>query len=118
VSKCLSWSDVVARVRHLLEARGDPVSDALLGNLKDIVELAQAGVALPEVGIGYWPTATLGWPSLTLEIFEDRIEVYPPTPPGKAITVWGEPHTPGQAFSEAFKTAVLNAEGPIRDAIR
>lgn len=110
MTKSLPWSDVVARARHLLEERGDPVSDKMLGNLRDIVDLAQAEVAPPEVGIGYWSTATLGWQSLALEIFEDRIEVYPPTPTGKSIDAWDEPHTRGEAFSKAFKAAILDAD--------
>jgi len=118
VTQPVPWPDVVARARHLLEERGDAVSDATLGNLRDLADFAQSDVAPPEVGIGYWPTVTLGWDFLAVEIFEDRIEVYPPVPPRKPITVWDEPHRPGGAFTEAFKMAILSAERANRDAIR
>lgn len=116
-TETVPWPRVVARARHLLEERGDVVSDLILANLGDVVDFAQVKVAPPDVGIGYWPTVSLCWQFLALEIFEYRIEVYPPTPPGKPLNVWDEQHVPGNGFSDAFKAALLNAD-VSPDAIR
>ena len=107
----MPWHAVVAK------ARGERVSAETLGNLVDVVAVAQGQLPPPEVAAGYWPTVLLSWAGLSLEIFEDRIEVYPPTPPGKAIAVWSEPHLPGQELSPAFQT-VLATVGPSPDATR
>ena len=111
------WQAVVVRARELLETRGDVVSEATLGNLADLTAAALGQLPPPEVAAGYCPTVLISWDGLSLEIFEDRIEVYSPTPPGEATSVWYEPHLPGQDFSPGFQAALATA-CPIRGAPR
>ncbi|MGV3580342.1 hypothetical protein [Brevundimonas sp.] len=98
----VEWPLVLDEAKRLADERGDAFDPAVFDNLSDVIAHASADTPAPLVGLGYWPTIQLSWPSLSLEVFEDRIEVYPASPPG-VTCVWYEPHAVGQPFSDAFR---------------
>ena len=106
--KRVGWGSVLNEARRLADERGDAIEPAAFDNLADLIAFASANYAEPTVALGYWPTVLLSWQGLSLEVFEDRIEVYPASEPGVG-SVWYEPHRGGEPFSAAFTEALLVA---------
>jgi len=74
--------------------------------LGDLIRFASVRSPEPVVSLGYWATIQVDWPGLSLEVFEDRIEVYPQSPPGSPFAVWYEEHSPDAGFSDDFERAL------------
>ena len=100
------WSHVLEEARRLAAARGERFDTEVFSALGDLIRYASPMSPEPVVSLGYWNTIQLDWPGLSLEVFEDRVEVYPQSPPGSPFAVWYEQHSPGSEFSDDFERAL------------
>jgi hypothetical protein len=117
VSEVPTWGQARTSIDRVVAASTEPFEVATIANCHDLLDFLLPHCAPPFVGQGYWPTFQISWDGwkLSLEVFADRIEVYPPSEDRKTVNVWYEPHTPGGGFSEAFVAEIL-AHAPSRSA--
>ena len=97
---------MLEEARRLAAVRGEPFDVAVFVTLGDLIRFASIRSPEPVVSLGYYATICLDWPGLSLEVFEDRVEVYPQSPPGTPFSVWYEHHAPGAVFSDDFERAL------------
>jgi len=96
--------------RFAAEYRDEPVTEATLANVNDLLAVCRATVRPPDlVARGYEPTICIAWGNLEVEVFADRVEVYRFFE-GRT-DIWDEEHQPGDAFSNRLmaELASVNA---------
>lgn len=74
-----SWPFVEAEIDRIITGSADEPFDAdTVANIREFVRFAREHCLVPEVSKGYLRTIRFSWgmPSLEIEVFADRFEVY------------------------------------------
>ena len=93
----------MTEARGFMLAASGQTDERLIANLSDLAAFGSGLAPEPVVSLGVRPAIVLSWPGLTLEVFDDRIEVYRLSEPNSAPDFWFEPHLPGMPYSEDFE---------------
>ncbi len=79
VTQAPSWPFVEAEIdRIITDSAEEPFDADIVANAREFVRFAREHCSVPEVGRGYLPTVRFSWsmPSLEIEVFADRFEIY------------------------------------------
>ena len=95
------WQGIEQRIVEILHESPERFDPNTIANLHDLVSLARERCPPPKaLAKGYWSTFIVAWDKVELEVFEDRIEVYPHS--DGAMDIRYEAHSPRSTFSAEF----------------